>query len=126
MVHHRFRFGLKGNFKVLLCRFFGHRINNKPNHHWCERCGLAYEECYHPDDWHGKSGTNPYLSRLLRETIMRTQIAMPLEERDLKWWDEGTDHEKIKGDFFYDIAHFLGVDEYEMPDKQIHDLTNKL
>ncbi len=124
MTHHKFRFGLKGNFKVLLCRIFGHRINDKPNHHRCGRCGLAYEECYHPDDWHGKSGTNPYLSRLLRETIMRTQIAMPLDELDLKWWNEGTDHKQIKGDFFFDIANFLGVDEYEMPDKQIHDLTN--
>jgi hypothetical protein len=46
MRHHKLRFGLKGNIKVIICRIFGHRINNDPRYHWCERCGLAYEECY--------------------------------------------------------------------------------
>lgn len=47
MIYHKFRFGFKANFKVLICRIFGHRINENPAHHWCERCGLAYEEAYH-------------------------------------------------------------------------------
>ncbi len=46
LMHHRFRFGIMKNLKVLTCRIFGHRINNKPSQHWCERCGLAYEEIY--------------------------------------------------------------------------------
>lgn len=46
MRYHKLRFGIKGNIKVILCRIFGHRINNDPRYHWCERFGLAYEECY--------------------------------------------------------------------------------
>lgn len=44
--HHRFRFGFLGNLKVLICRIFGHRINNDKNYHSCQRCRLAYEEIY--------------------------------------------------------------------------------
>ena len=56
MKYHRYRFGLIGNFKVLLCRIFGHRLNNNPGFHWCGRCGLAYEECYYPEDYWVDSG----------------------------------------------------------------------
>lgn len=56
MKYHRFRFGIKGNIKVLICRTFGHRINENPANHWCERCGLAYEECYHHTDYYIESG----------------------------------------------------------------------
>ena len=49
--HHKFRFGIKGNFKVLLCRIFGHKLNSEHEHHWCERCGLAYEEIYYPKNY---------------------------------------------------------------------------
>lgn len=58
MVYHRFRlsyFGLK-NIKNLLCRIFGHRLNENPAHHWCERCGLEYGECYKPLDYWTASG----------------------------------------------------------------------
>lgn len=48
MKHHKFRFEINGNFKVLMCRIFGHRLNDNVNHHWCNRCGLAYEKIYHP------------------------------------------------------------------------------
>lgn len=41
--HHRFRFGLIGNQKVLLCRIFGHRVSDDPTGFACQRCGLAYE-----------------------------------------------------------------------------------
>lgn len=51
MIYHKYRFGLKGNFKVWLCRRFGHRLNENPDHDWCERCSLAYSECYHPINW---------------------------------------------------------------------------
>jgi len=47
LLYHRFRFGLIGNLKVLTCRIFGHRLNNNPAYHWCERCGMVYEEIYH-------------------------------------------------------------------------------
>ena len=53
MKHHKFRFGIKGNIKVLFCRIFGHKLNNNPQNLWCERCGLAYEEIYHPSDYYG-------------------------------------------------------------------------
>lgn len=56
MNYHRFRFGIRGNLKVLLCKVFGHRINENPAHPWCERCGLAYTECYHPVDYLTESG----------------------------------------------------------------------
>ena len=56
MQYHRYRLGLKGNIKVWLCKLVGHRINENPADHWCERCGLAYEECYYPDDWWVRSG----------------------------------------------------------------------
>jgi hypothetical protein len=61
MIYHRLRFGwnpLKegNNFKVLLCRIFGHRLNEDPSYHWCGRCGLAYEECYFPKNYWEESG----------------------------------------------------------------------
>ena len=56
MIYHRYRFGIKGNFKVLLCRIFGHRLNENPAFHWCERCGLYYGECYHPENWVVETG----------------------------------------------------------------------
>lgn len=52
MKYHKLRFGLKKNLKVLICRIFGHRLNENPENHWCERCGLAYEECYFPKKWY--------------------------------------------------------------------------
>jgi len=44
------------SFKTFLCRVLGHRINNNPANHWCERCKLAYEEAYHPENYWEKSG----------------------------------------------------------------------
>ena len=52
MKYHKFRFRFKKNIKVLICRIFGHRINNNPEFEWCERCGLAYEECYYPKNYY--------------------------------------------------------------------------
>ena len=51
MTYHKYRFGLRENIKVFLCRTFGHRLNENPAHHWCERCKLYYGECYYPEDW---------------------------------------------------------------------------
>lgn len=56
MIYHRFRFGFKKNINVLLCRVVGHRLNDEPKFHSCGRCGLAYEECYHPRDYFVESG----------------------------------------------------------------------
>ena len=56
MQYHRFRFGLKKNFSVLLCRIFGHRLNEKASYKWCNRCNLCYEECYYPEDYWVESG----------------------------------------------------------------------
>jgi len=56
MIYHRFRFGFKKNLKVLLCRIVGHRLNDDPKFQSCGRCGLAYEECYHPRDYFVESG----------------------------------------------------------------------
>lgn len=47
MKHHKFRFGIIGNIKVLICRIFGHRLNDNQHYEWCQRCGLAYSEIYH-------------------------------------------------------------------------------
>lgn len=47
LLYHNFRFGLVGNFRVLMCRMLGHRLSKKPGHYCCQRCGLAYEEIYH-------------------------------------------------------------------------------
>lgn len=30
----------------IICRAFGHRINDDYTKMWCGRCGLAYEEIY--------------------------------------------------------------------------------
>lgn len=46
LVHHNYRFGLKNNFKVFICRLFGHRINDNKKFEWCNRCGLAYFDIY--------------------------------------------------------------------------------
>lgn len=59
MIYHRYRFGILKNIKVWFCRTFGHQINDNPSHHWCERCGLAYEECYFPLDYFFESGILP-------------------------------------------------------------------
>ena len=56
MKYHKYRFGLKSNIKNFICRIFGHRLNENPKFHWCGRCGLAYEECYYPDDFWVDSG----------------------------------------------------------------------
>jgi hypothetical protein len=69
MQYHKFRFGLKGNIKVFICRIFGHRINENPAYHWCERCGLAYEECYWPKDYFTESGLIKSESELIREML---------------------------------------------------------
>lgn len=47
---------IRRNFKILLCRLFGHRINENPHHPWCNRCGLAYGEAYKPLDWFYMTG----------------------------------------------------------------------
>lgn len=51
MNYHKFRFGFIGNIMVLLCRLFGHRLNENPSYHWCERCKLDYSEIYYPIDF---------------------------------------------------------------------------
>ncbi len=58
MVYHRFRlsyFGIK-NINNIVCKLFGHRLNENPAHHWCERCGLEYGECYKPLDYWTATG----------------------------------------------------------------------
>ena len=50
LLHHRFKFGLIGNVKVLMCRILGHRLNDNIEDEWCNRCKLAYEEIY-PNYW---------------------------------------------------------------------------
>jgi len=58
MKYHKFRLKktikktINHNWHTLLCQFFGHRINNNLKHHWCERCGLAYQECYYPEKYY--------------------------------------------------------------------------
>ena len=47
ILYHKYRFGLIGNFKVFICRKFGHRMNDNPEHEWCGRCGLCNTEIYH-------------------------------------------------------------------------------
>ena len=77
MKYHKYRFGLIRNFKVFLCKTFGHRLNEDPSHHWCGRCGLCYEECYFPDDYYIESGivkvpeneTGDYLAEKARNIL---------------------------------------------------------
>lgn len=38
---------MKARWKRPICRAIGHTVNPDPNHPWCGRCGLAYEEIYH-------------------------------------------------------------------------------
>ena len=54
--YHKLRFGWKQNINVLKCRIFGHRINENPAHHWCERCGLSYEDIYSPKNYYHEAG----------------------------------------------------------------------
>lgn len=35
---------VKRGLSRLVCRIFGHAFNPDPDHEWCARCGLAYEE----------------------------------------------------------------------------------
>jgi len=56
MIYHRFRFGWRQNLNVLICRIFGHKLNDDPSNLGCGRCGLAYEECYYPRDYFIESG----------------------------------------------------------------------
>lgn len=52
LMHHNYEFGFKQNIKVWICRNFGHEVNVKAEHKWCERCGLFYGEIYHKqEDW---------------------------------------------------------------------------
>ncbi len=36
----------------ILCRLFGHRLNDDHRKLWCGRCGLAYEEIYNGLDFY--------------------------------------------------------------------------
>ena len=56
MIYHNYKFGLRGNVSVFLCKLFGHRLNEDPKYAWCERCGLCYEECYYPKNYAEESG----------------------------------------------------------------------
>lgn len=49
-------FSIKENINILLCKIFGHRINEDPANHWCERCSLPYDRCYQPKDYFAESG----------------------------------------------------------------------
>lgn len=73
MKYHRLwqwrRFGLIGNIKIIICRIVGHRLNENPAHGWCERCGLAYEECYRPLDYFIESGIVKSESELVRKLM---------------------------------------------------------
>jgi hypothetical protein len=56
MIYHRFRFGWRQNLNVLICRIFGHKLNEDSSNSSCGRCGLAYEECYYPRDFYIEAG----------------------------------------------------------------------
>ncbi len=45
---------------------------------------------------------------LLRETVMRSNLAMPETEQDLKWFDEGVTHLR-SGDFFERLVRHLDL-----------------
>ena len=50
MRHHKLNFkkyGLKSNINILICKLFGHRLNDNPDHPWCPRCRLCHEEIYY-------------------------------------------------------------------------------
>lgn len=108
MNYHRYRFGLRRNFKFFLCRAFGHRLNEKAEHNWCERCGLAYSECYDPQDYYNNKLRYSWVVRLCREVIMRANVALPLNEKDERWFHEKFDHKKT--DVMIDIAEFLEIE----------------
>lgn len=82
MKYHKFRFGLWKNLKVLLCKIVGHRINDDPSNHWCERCGLAYSECYFPIPYWSESKITS------RKQIMDHGLGFPKTEEELEWFDE--------------------------------------
>ena len=56
MQYHNYRFGFKGNIKVLVCKLLGHRLNDDASSAWCGRCNLAYSECYYPQNYAEASG----------------------------------------------------------------------
>ena len=74
--HHKFRFGIRGNFRVLICRIFGHKLNSNYEHHWCERCGLAYEEIYHPKNYRDTIKSN-YSIEILGDNGDVEEISIP-------------------------------------------------
>lgn len=48
------------------------------------------------------------IKSLLRETVMRCNLAFPEDEQDLKWFDEGLDIHK-SGDFQNRLFKTLGL-----------------
>ena len=63
--------------------------------------------------------TKKELKALLRETVMRCQIALPETEQDLNWFDQGCSI-RTSGDFFERIVTELdlgNVDELFNPEQ---------
>lgn len=110
--HHRFRFGLIGNLKVLLCRIFGHRVSDDPTGFTCQRCRLAYEEIYSPGYWKAMIEW----MKPKPENVETKEIVSALVDELMKHtWFPSTEHQV---DLFERCAPYLDIPE--MPESLNH------
>lgn len=131
--HHRFRFGLIGNLKVLLCRIFGHRVSDDPTGFACQRCRLAYEEIYSPGywanmlEWFGSDDRDddveismPILdgSEMIGEETVDEYLDRLVKEASPSW--QGVDPEK----FLDEVRGRVPFDEAISLLRQLADLQN--
>ncbi len=111
--HHRFRFGLIGNLKVLLCRIFGHRVNNDPAGFTCQRCRLAYEEIYYPEDYWKEM--IQFMKPKPENVVTKELVAELVDELMKHTWFPSTEHQV---DLFERCAPYLDIPE--MPESLNH------
>lgn len=111
--HHAFRFGLIGNLKVLLCRIFGHRVSDDPAGFTCQRCRLAYEEIYYPEDYWKEM--IQFMKPKPENVVTKELVAELVDELMKHTWFPSTEHQV---DLFERCAPYLDIPE--MPESLNH------
>jgi hypothetical protein len=110
--HHKFRFGLIGNLKVLLCRIFGHRVSEDPIGFACERCNLAYEEIYSPGYW---KAMIEWMKPKPENVETKELVSALVDELMKHMWFPSTEHQV---DLFERCAPYLDIPD--MPQSLNH------
>ena len=96
------------NIDTLVCRLFGHKLNNNPSNNWCGRCSLSYEEIYHPKNYYVESGiVKPVISWSFKRWIEKKEFIALLDGED----DYGNSYEASC--FYMDEDNLVNIHDIE-------------